>query len=240
MSDTMTSGLVTIKYIVANFRNYKGIDDRYNIKFKQWVIDCFSELGMDGMPTSIKNKWLTMSDNFTIDFPDDYIDYVVIGVPYGGRMWSFTKDEGIITTRSEECGDITLDANRGEGQNRGEPVKDAYGMPGGLNETYFVDDKKNRRFVFRGKQQSEVLLIYKTTGISLTGETLIPRQYVATIRAYLHFKWSEFTDQPENKQMKLEARYYYEKKKLRKKEYKITMDEIKDVFYSSLSQAETR
>jgi hypothetical protein len=65
----------------------------------------------------------------------------------------------------------------------------AYAAGGGFNVGEFLVDRKNRVIIFAGGVVlgKEIVVTYVSSGVSLTGETLIPRELMPLLKAYLNY-----------------------------------------------------
>jgi len=237
-----TDGLISVNYVIASLLNDLGFDDREFERLKQWVYEAYTELNMFGYLNSFKTVRLTMSDINTVSLPKDYIDYEAIGINNGGVLWTFTRQENLILPTTISCGEESLDSSIGEGGDLNDDIVGSYGMPGGVNTNYFKVDKRNWRIVFSGSvTRSEVILVYKSTGVSLDTETMIPRRALLSLKAYCDWMRIENDDRiSENRKIKKESVWEYEKKRLSRYEKSPTIDEIKDIIYSGYSQTAKR
>jgi len=163
-------------------------------------------LCMDGMRDlnlyTVKGEriqWLSMTDTNCINLPSDYLSFIKLGVPIGGRLWSFSYDGSIIAPTTMSNGVETLDATKGEGvsavQGKFNPDgtsvpynSSGYNSTGGHNNYNFTFDLENRRLVLDGIDRTQVLLVYKSNGISASGETLLSATYEEALLSFISWK----------------------------------------------------
>lgn len=74
----------------------------------------------------------------------------------------------------------------------GQFVGGLFGLPGGIDSCYFRIDEEERQIVFSGETpRSEIVLEYFSSGLAADGSSLIARNCVAPLRAYLQWHIAE-------------------------------------------------
>lgn len=249
-----TAGLVTIRYIVMSVLNRLG---QYNLKsykrFVQIAIECFSE-DMAMFNTSVGNEviYTHMSVAKTINLPADFIDWLKVGIPINGKLRVITKHESILFPRlyddtGEAVGNTDADETDGASNciffsdhfRNGQFIGGLYGLPGGIDTNYFRVDYENRQIVFSGEtDRSAVVLEYISTGLKADGSSLIPRQCVAPIRAYILWQLAENDSRVAyNEKERKKGEYEESIAALRSFELTPTKDEYLRMIYSTARQS---
>jgi hypothetical protein len=249
-----TSGFVNLDYVVKNalmdmndfsMENYK--------RFLQWAVRGFTDLNLYILE-NIKVEYLPLSSAKTAPLPSDFIDYTKIGMEINGEVWTFTMNPDMNLPRKvDECGETlptntqTLD-DKVVGQRslvpnfgyyfamhfrNGQYVGEMYGLGGGFNNAYFRIDHQRNQIVFDSEVPvNEIILEYKSTGISANGSTIIPRKVVPALIAYIHWQRIENNDKfAESKKERKRQQYIDEYEKLHHFENMFTMDEYLDATY---------
>jgi len=184
-----------------------------------------------------------------ISLPNDYLSFLKLGVPYNGRLHTFTLDESMITPMTIVDGIEVLDSTRGEGITRVDGKSNAdgtrfvegqsgYNNTGGKNEFYMKFDLPNRRIIIDGVSRTECTLMYKSNGVSATGGTLIPATYEESLLAWVDWKLS-LGNKESAWSDRNEERYYQECNKVNFLESPSVKD-LFDAIYSSWKQAVKR
>jgi hypothetical protein len=179
----------------------------------------------------------------TITLPEDYVSFVSLGVPYAGRLWTFTKEGRLIPPVTEEDGEAVLSNDRQEDAVLGDGgFIGGYGVSGGRNEYYMRIDQEHNRIILNGFSRTEVLLTYQSTGINISGETYIARMAEEAIIAFVHWKRKQHSINPKFHMWEIrEAKgdYDIELEKLKHLQAP-TLDEWYDAIYSAWMQAPKR
>jgi hypothetical protein len=179
-----SDGIVSLRYILANIKARLMWDDRNDQFLLQYIIDAVSELNMFHLDISgTKTVIIDVNEINTIDLPSDYIDYEVIGYIVNGKITSLSKNPNIPIPISGDCG---ADTNPFPDLVQDLPSVPTFGVGGGYNVAEYTIDKRGHRIIIQGTVPgNQILLKYTSSGISLTEETYIPKQYVPAIRAYV-------------------------------------------------------
>lgn len=196
------ASLVMVERMEENDRNYQ--------RFVQLAINCYLyELKLSISPT-IKTVTLTVANNGTIEFPDDYINYTAIGVCLNGKIWTLTRNDKLCLDRSEDCpvelsAAIEMSSNLDDQQvsyiipygysfntgfRNGQYVGEQFSYGGGWNKKgYYRIDEQMRRIAFsQVAPGTEIILEYNATNIACDGTMSVPFQAVAAIKAYTHWQ----------------------------------------------------
>ena len=154
----------------------------------QFAIDGYRDLNMYHFGSQgVNYSKSTVSDVKTINLPDDYIGFIRLYLPYNGQEWALTENTDIIKTLTLDGGDYTLDSDYGEGVDINDGSTGLYGSVGGKNSNYYAIDEANRRIHVNLDVNSELVLVYKSSGISLDDTSYIPIQAEPVIEMYM--KW---------------------------------------------------
>jgi hypothetical protein len=214
-----TSGYVNLNYVVNSV--LMDMDEYTTSKRKkilQYAIFGVTELNIFVLP-SVEVAYLRQNDDFTIDLPDDYLDYIKVGVEVGGpderRIVTLTLNNTLPLPNTDKlkicpnsCVDEpTLTLNNtdyfipgfgyyfAEHYRNGQYVGEMYGLGGGMGLMQYRVDLKNRQIILNELfENGEIVLEYKSTGIKTDGSTTIPRQAVAALRAYIKWELAENND----------------------------------------------
>lgn len=258
-----TSGFVNLDYVVRNalidmndfsMENYK--------RFLQWAVRGFTDLNLF-VVENIRVEYLKLSSAKTATLPSDFIDYTKIGMEINGQIWTFTlNDKMVLPRKTDDCGETlptntqTLD-DKVTGQaslvpnfgyyfamhfRNGQYVGEMYGLGGGFNNAYFRIDHERNQIAFDSEiPTDEIILEYKSSGISASGETLIPRKAVPALIAYVHWQRIENNDKvAESKKERKRQLYITEYERLQHLENLFTIDEYLDATYSVVTSSMRR
>ena len=196
-----TAGIVNIRYVVMSILN--RLDDYSMRNYKriaQIVIEGFTDLNLYHT-TNIEVVYLYMDSAKLVSVPADFIDWLKVGMPIGGKLVTLTKDDSILLPRKFTDGkdvgniDATL-TNRAtyfsSHFKNGKFVGALYGLRGGVNQAYFRYDKEKRQLAFTGDVPlSQIVLEYRSSGVSLSSSTIIPRQAVKPLRNWTLWQLAE-------------------------------------------------
>lgn len=193
---------------------------------------------------SIKQSWETITPIKTITFPEDYLNFISIGVQLNGGIFTFTKESTSINPSNPL--DDTLNPLRGETT---QIKKNSYGYASNSAnlEGYFTLDPAHDRIVLKepfieyytsNSSKTEVLLSYVSTGITDD----LRNSYVPTTAANLLMAYVEYklvASMPE----KYPANYRADKFgefQLEQEKFDIlslpSIDELYDAIYSTSAQ----
>lgn len=253
-----TSGVVTLNYVVANLKNrLKSYGMTDHLYLLQLVIDAYTKLNLITLD-HVETVYLDMDERNVVVLPDDYLDYVKIGVSLCGRIWTLTLNENIVTPKGEACG-LPIDKVAAGCCDRfpnefplpafgyvwapfywnGTYYPELYSWGGGFNTGYYKIDRQERLLIITGVPRTQIVMEYKSTGIKPGGGTLIPRQAVDCLVYYVMWQQTEFGLIAGNPQ-RWKDLYEEEDTLLMNLEYSHTADEYLDAFYSSWRQGPKR
>lgn len=177
----------------------------------QFAVRGFRKLNLMVLP-SIKVAYLTLNENNTIDLPNDFVSYTKIGVVIGGNIWNLTLNKNMALPRHlDECGNVLAAENTMSFLNQtsqglavstdistfggiyyvphwrnGQYVGEQYGLGGGINrEGYYREDKEKNQIVFTNIVQGEIVLEYKSNGITVEGGAAVPQEAIEALIAYV-------------------------------------------------------
>ncbi|MDA3807393.1 MAG: hypothetical protein PF440_05685 [Thiomicrorhabdus sp.] len=251
LANPKTTGTVTIGYIVASvlnrLRNYSMRDFSF---LEQVVIEGFTELNLFHLDT-IETVYLRMSAAKTIDLPPDFVDYLKIAIPINGKLQVLSRHDKILLPRTFADGaDV---GNTGDGVSdvtslyltnnfsNGQFVGGIYGA-GGSDQAYYRIDRERRTIVFSGSvPRAEIVLEYLSSGIKLTGTTIIPREAVPALRAYA--LWQMIENDPKatmNQKERKKSQYEEQVEGLRYFQSAFTADEYRHHLYRHSKQTPKR
>jgi len=185
-------GVVNLRYCLASLKNKLNVDSADDERYLQLIIDGVSELNMfhldiSGVQTVVYDINTTTN---IVELPKDFIDYTRIGFVVNGQIQNFTVNPNISIPITQECG---LDTNPFPGTSLPIPTYQHFGKGGGYSPLNYRVDKRKRRIIIVGAATNDQMVMeYFSTGISMTSETLIPRQYVPAVVAYAIWQSIEY------------------------------------------------
>lgn len=213
----------------------------------QLVIEGFQDLEMYHL-SNVEVVYLYMDAAKTVAVPPDFVDWIKVGIPLNGKFFALTKDESMLRPgkfpNGAEVGHIDSTAAYffTDHFHNGRYVSSLYGLPGGINRAYYRYDEENRQFLFSGSiPRAEIVLEYISSGIKLSGTTIIPRIALPVLQRYVF--WQRVEDDPrvpdavKERKQKL---YLEELEKVRFFETAPTIEEYKDSLYRSIKQGPKR
>jgi hypothetical protein len=248
---------LTIAQVVKSFQNERGEKTLTNFeRYMQMALEGFSDMNVFEI-NSIEVVYLTIDPETMIaELPADFITMTKMGININGKMWTLTVNNDILLPPPSSICDIEPAAVPGTQvitdpiggyyfaphYNRsGRYVDTLYGVGGGFNTAYYRIDMSRRIIYFQGRiPNNEVILEYKSSGIKGSG-TIVPRQAVPALKAYLHWKSTEYDGRISmGEKMRKENLYDKELVKLTQLENSFTVSEFLDTMYSTYSQTVKR
>lgn len=230
-----TKGFVTLNQVVASVLNKKNDYSKHGRKrLLQFAIEGYREFGLYHIP-SIEAEWLPVNNDIkTVTLPDQTMEFISVGIALEGRYWEFSKLESGINPE----GFNRVNPDRQEVVQRETTQLINYGFPGGENDFMYYHDKPNRRLVIYSPfDLNEVLVYYKSSGISSSGNTVIPIHAFQALRAYIQME--DVDDDPMvsmGEKQRREMKYLGHLKNMRDIENRFTVDEFLDAIRSGYGQ----
>lgn len=234
-------GLITIREIVEGYMLDSEISMLERHKIFRACMDAIKRLNMYATDDGTRLVKLEMDDNGIVDLPMDCLRYKATAIPLDGKLWTYTKDEGIITTTTLSGGAETLDSDYGEGVTINPAYSENYAAKGGINDYgYFKVDHERNRIVFRNYDRSEIFVEYVSSGVSKTSETYVPRTSKEAIEAYID--WALIARRRDVSRVEKEEawRVYIREVGMIKIFQLPTLEEIADAWNKQLSQGYNR
>jgi hypothetical protein len=180
------SGLVDLKTVCRGLVYKMRLEPYWQTRFFQYGIDATTQLKLYTLGETKVEKLEMNTDINTISFPNDFMKYVDIGIPIGGKLWSLTKENTIIDTTTIVNGKETYDEDIGEG-NWDIVLEDG---AGGYNTRFYKVDEKNRRIVVSGTDLTTIWLVYISTGVNTSEPTYVHRAMKPAIEAFVRHEYA--------------------------------------------------
>lgn len=180
-----TTALRTLKAITKKAIWQSGKDMSHYKKFHEYIIEGFRDLRIyhvnDGMTLK---KMSVDQDLFTVDFPDDLVKFIDVGIARLGKVWSLTYEDKVLTTTTTS-GSESYDTDIGEGADLNKDIYSGYRVRGGVNDKgYYTIDHANRRLMLRDFIGTQVWVYYVSSGVSLSAGTYVPVLYEKYLVSY--------------------------------------------------------
>jgi hypothetical protein len=221
-----TKGVKTIKQVVDGLLALKRASNGEYFRYYQMAINAYRELRLFHINERAFIK-LTMDALNRVTLPDDFISFLSLSVPNNGKLYTLTRDDLIIPTKSGTAPSQTLDATDGEGVPINSIAYAGYMMRGGVNQDgYYTFDWENRQIILNGCERGEVILGYVSSGVSTTS-TYVPAQAVPAIEKFIMWNDKMYMDEAPAKIDYYKSLYDEEIDKLRMLEMP-TFDEFRD------------
>lgn len=183
-----SKGVITFKELVSEAL-YRGHRDKSDYElFKKLAINAYRELRLTSARGIAKHEKLPMDDLGFVYLPDDYIQFISIGIAVNGQLFTFTQNNRIIVTTTLQNGKVTQDETAGEGVHIHNGVVWGYGARGGQNQYYYSLDEDNRRIYVSGFPKQTTQLSYISDGIHLDSQTLLNIKYKDAVIANIYYQ----------------------------------------------------
>jgi len=200
---TYSSGICDIEYCTQNALFEGGYDMEEHDKIMHFIIKGLKDINIFHAVNK-KVTRLEVNEINCINLPEDYVDYLKIGITYtNGLFWTFTKNEAISIYKDFECGEQTQASTSElpdmwcDGIDSDKKITVLFNYTGGNNNQYFrIDKEYNRIHLKNNAIGSEVELEYITTGINTNGDTIIPIMYNDSLVSFA--LWQMKLRQPKN------------------------------------------
>ena len=197
---------------------------------------------------SIVEMWLPVTLVKTVNLPDEMLEFLSIGIPVNGEMFTFTLAQGIVSPLDDPMEEL-LEAESGEDESLLRSLQYGYGSNGINDEYYFRLDEDSRRIVLKKaaidlytqSDRTEVLLRYISTGVSDLDNTMVPGTAYNMLVAYIEWKLvaSMPTVYDRGYRMDKKQEYLHEVEKFQMLDMP-TIDELYDVIFETSAQTPRR
>lgn len=221
--DNKARGLVTLDSIVRGCLMDIGAGLERHEQFLHWAITSHKKLCMDIVPQSIKTVELPLTAWKSIEWPKDYLDWVMIGVRVNGIVRSFTNDENIALAFDDADSDgfpdvntsidnFTLDPTTDPTDpfvpeqlffwgltSRGEDAGQMYGLTvkgNGVGYIKINNERQEIQFAPTIAAGTTIYLEYLSSGYDPTKITMVHAYAEDAIRNYIHWMRLKFSKAP--------------------------------------------
>lgn len=229
-----TSATVSIDYVLASVKNLLRISDSSEDEYLlQLIIQGITETNIFHVDISgTQTVELTINSARIAELPNDFIDFVRLGVLINGKVVSITENPKLSKVFDETCG-IETNPNTETDEHL---HYQHYGASGGHGMADYTIDKRKRIIIVSNTLYGhKIYLEYMSSGIS--SETVLPSYAVPVLREYAIWQRAEYDPQtPMNEKERRGRLYVQQMRRLSEFNNRVTVDEILDGIYSSLRQ----
>jgi len=197
---------------------------------------------------SLVETWLPVTPIKTVNLPDEMMEFLSIGIPVAGEMFTFTLANGIVAPLEDPL-DQALDSTIGEDDELLRSLQYSYGANAVNDEYYFRLDEDGRRVILKkaamdlyaNSDRDEILVRYITTGVSDLDHTMVPGTAYNMLVAYVEWKLvaSMPTVYKGDYREEKHREYLHEVEKFQLLDMP-TIDELYDVIFETSSQTPRR
>ena len=159
--------------------------DENHKRYFAWLLRGYKQLRLFKLPLDKAETLPVQTGIRCVILPKDYVSFVAIGKIENNQLEGFSLKGDLIPEISESCGVETQANNLPEYRHYG---RTDYTQGGGRNLWYYRPDEGNNRILIDGMPLKEATLFYKSTGINLTGETLIPTIAEESLISWVHYQ----------------------------------------------------
>jgi hypothetical protein len=177
------------------------LDERYPM-FLSSAINGLQELNMD-LKNIVTEVLLTVNDNDTVTLPNNYIDYMIVGIVKGARISSMGLNENLARRDKNACGDLLSQPaaadnteSAGFNYNTSHFTKDgefsgrAYGIGGGGNSNGTFRVFKNEGYIaLNSVDATEIVLRYLATTEQVDGNFYVDEYLTEAIKDWMWWKY---------------------------------------------------
>ena len=185
-----------IKEFMIETLGVEQIDRRYP-RFLLSAIRCLRELNYGNISTYSKDVELDVNDNDTVDLPDDFIDYEVIGVICNGELFSLGYNPNLAPKPKDNCGnDISRDTVSTDGvfQAADSAIDSYMGSLGGGNSLGYYKIFPNKGYIsLEGFDADKIVLRYKADIEQVDGSFMVNPYDEEAIHAWLGWKYKNMS-----------------------------------------------
>jgi hypothetical protein len=181
-----TSALVKIDNVVYSFLNEKDEGLENFLRYKQIVIEGFTQEFSVKNGEGVKVYYGTVDavNNFFI--PSDCINISRAGIISNGQIHTFVKNDNLAMPDGLVCGVEVVNSDLLRGLTP--PQGFNYAKGGGYDIGEYRVDMRNRVIRFRGNLAGQIMALeYRSSGISLEGESYIPVTIIPALKEYLEW-----------------------------------------------------
>lgn len=208
----------SLAYIVSSVMTDIGVaDEKHYVRFLKWAIDGFRKMNLHGLMPTIKTVELDVDKTLNVaNLPEDYIEYVKVGICVNGVWINFDLNNNICNTGEAKCpceptvientiydtSGIYLDYNNtwefyNSHVNNGIFTAGYYGVGAGFNGGGYKIDLDNGRIIFDSYvNASKVVLEYRSTGIADDGSARVDEGAIEALTAYVNYQRCTFSKDP--------------------------------------------
>jgi len=207
----------SLAYVVSSAMTDIGVsDERHYIRFLKWAVDGYRKMNLHGLMPTIKTIELEIDQaTNSANIPNDYIDYLKIGVCRGGYMYNFDLNNKICLPADNAVADcpckpheieqalsepnVYLDYNTtwdyyNPRVNNGIYTAGFYGVGAGFYGGGYRIDKNNGKIVFDSYVKLDsVKMEYQSTGVSDDGTALVDEGAIEALVAYVNYQRCVFS-----------------------------------------------
>lgn len=194
-------------------------DERNYIRFLKWAVDGYRKLNLHGLMPTVKTVELEIDDNTnSATLPQDYIEYLKIGICSGGYLINFDLNERICLPTDKPnlcpCEPSEIEQTINEVANGGltygvgweyfNPrynnaiyTAGEYGVGSGFYGGGYRIDLSNNRIVFDSYVQvDKVKMEYRSTGVSDDGTAIVDDGAIEALTNYVNYQRCLFSKDP--------------------------------------------
>ncbi len=215
----------SLAYIVSSAMTDIGVsDEKHYVRFLKWAVDGYRKMNLHGLMPTVKTVELEIDKaTNSANIPDDYIEYLKIGVCRNGYMYNFDLNNKIcLPTDSPktcpcEASEIEIGLNDTQGVyldynttweyynprvNNGIYTAGFYGVGAGFYGGGYRIDLHSNRIIFDSYVHIDsVLMEYRSTGISDDGTALVDEGAIEALTAWVNYQRCTFSKDPSDRQM---------------------------------------
>jgi hypothetical protein len=234
--------LVNLTEIIAEYFNEIG--DVGMSRFFQVANIAIRGVGviyMRGSVVNLKTYEATPDALNRISLPDDCVKVSTVSLNINERLYPIDENKRIHLPRKRDCGADTRDVTVSNANIQflpfysGNIVRTFYGLTGGYDDCYYRIDDEMRYITIEGEIPADITVViqYKSRGISVTVDTLLPIQIKESVIAWIYMKMAPMGSREREA---AKAEFSTALAELRKIERPLNLDEWIIAGYRSLSQ----
>jgi len=245
--------VTSLHSIVCNMILKRRYPVHYYLEFLLYAKECLAELSMDERFENIRYKVCQLNDNHALELPNDYLDYVAVGVRVGGYVKPLVEDDtldlipnydsnfdiqsyinGVATEENQQLtyynGFLTPLWFMTNWNAFGENTGRLFGGVGNYVDTFKVNKARNEIKINDYLTFTEYVITYISDGTDSDSATHINNYAAATIRAYIMWQFKENNRTYSKSEALVEREQYRsERKILRARLSDLSIDKLKRI-----------